>query len=224
MAQKGGVVSGRGACVGESTSEDSPHTALTYFTGRVPAALPPPLSASLKSLTKLQAVIAPFPAEIWLLHSTIWKADKVGWGRTGASFIFLCFVLFGLCSIPQSSKDGLEACLHWVLTQFSGIKRQVNNPCSQHHGWGRLLSCCVMFCDLNHLLQKANNKRTDLISAYFLCSHLTVFPTQKFPQCLNVSGIGLWPQSLQFMQRLTEKTNVIPQNKERINIFQCLKT
>ena len=61
-AKKGGVVSGRGACVGESTSEDSPHTALTYFTGRVPAALPLPLSASLKSLTKLQAVIAPFPA------------------------------------------------------------------------------------------------------------------------------------------------------------------
>lgn len=35
-------------CVSESTSEDTPHTVLTYFTSRVPAAFPLPLSTSLK--------------------------------------------------------------------------------------------------------------------------------------------------------------------------------
>ena len=80
------------------------------------------------------------------LHSTIWKADKVGWGRTEGSFIFLCFILFGLYSIPQSSKDELEPSLHWVLIQFSGIKWQVNNPCSQHYGWGKLSS--VVWCSV----------------------------------------------------------------------------
>lgn len=83
------------------------------------------------------------------------------------------------------------------------------------------LLCDVLW--LKSSLEKGYKKRTDLISAYFLCSHLTIFPTQKFPQCLNVSGIGLWPQSPQFMQRLTEKTKVIPQNKTKNKYFSMLK-
>lgn len=44
---------------------------------------------------------------------------------------------------------------------------------------GQALVCCVMFCDLNHLV-KGYKKRIDLISAYFPCSHLTIFPTPSF--------------------------------------------
>lgn len=135
----------------------------------------------------------------------------MGWGRKEGIFIFLRLHFICLYSVSWGSNDELEPSLYLVLMQFTGIKWQVNNPCSQHDGWGKppifFFVLFLMFCDLSHLSQKPIKKNRSPLSILSLLPS-TILPTQKFLQCLNVSR-----------NRLCKSYSLCRDSKKRLGFF-----
>lgn len=156
---------------------------------QVPAAYPVPFVSSSEMTNKITNSNKD-PAR----HKSSFTQQYGGrtrWGGAGKreSSFFYGSILFGLSSVSWGSNDELEPSLYLVLMQFTGIKWHVNNPCSQHDGWGKppifFFVLFLMFCDLSHLLQKPIKKnRSPLSILSLLPSHHPSYPkVSSMPKC-----------------------------------------